>query len=225
MYSSVGADRPELEVTYLHGSESFRRIFRPREFEKVCVLAFLEDFNSDDAAAISLLDAGVESMVRAGIGGFVFDLSQFSRHADPEEGLGHLVRCMQPVLRNGAPVNWVHGSRFVQEWQRLHLLGVPPDNFETEREAVEEIQAALKAARIRTDLAQQILSSGVSIQHIATRAGLFESDVRRIVERLEKPSDRVVLLISSTLDSLRMQRSSPSDAGAIAPPSPDQCED
>ena len=105
-------------------------------------------------------------------------------------------------------LNWLRGSPFVQEWKRLKLLGVPPDNFETEQEAIEGIHTVLKAARIRTDLAQRVVNSGVSIQHIANVAGLFESDVRRITEGLEQPSDRVALLISSTLDSMSRQKSS-----------------
>jgi len=190
------------------GDESFRRRFHPRTFGDVCVLALPENFNQGDSEALSLLNAGVESMLRAGIGGFVFDLTQLSRRADLEESLEYLVRCMGPVLRSGAVLNWLHGSRFVQEWKRLRLLGAPPDNFETEREAIEEIQIVLKAARIRTDLAQRVLNSGMSIKDIANVAGLFESDVRRIAEGRDEPSDRVALLIASTLDSLRMKKSS-----------------
>lgn len=192
-----------------HRSESFRRGFHPREFENVCVLAFAADFDPGDSDAVSLLNAGIESMVHAGIGGFVFDVAQFSRRADPEESLGHLVQCMVLVLRSGAVLNWLHGSRFVQEWKRSKIMGLPPENFETEQEAVEELQTVLKAARIRTDLAQRVLDSGLSIKDIANAAGLFESDVRRIAEGLQEPSDRVALLISSTLDSLKTQISSP----------------
>jgi hypothetical protein len=205
-------------VTNTHGSELFQRTFRPREIENVCVLVFAEDFDPDADAV--LLSAGVESMVRAGIAAFVFDLTQLSRHADLEQGLGHLVRCMQPVLANGAFLNWLRGSRFVQEWKHLRLLGMPPDNFETEREAVEEIQTALQAARIRGDLSQRMVNSGVSFLDIANAAGLFENDVRRIAEGLETPSDRVVVQISSTLDSLRMQKSSPNKAAGVPAPTP-----
>ena len=67
----------------------------------------------------------------------------------------------------------------------------------------------MKAARIRTDLAQRVLDSGLSIKDIANAAGLFESDVRRIAEGLQEPADRVALLISSALDSLKTQTSSP----------------
>jgi hypothetical protein len=190
-----------------HVGETFRRNFRVREFEKVCVLHLAEDFNPDDSDALSLLSAGVESMVRAGVRGFVFDLTEFSHRVDLEESLGHLVRCMVPVTRNRGVLNWLRGSIFVQEWNVLKLLGVPPDNFEIEREAVEGLQTVLKAAHIRTDLAHRIVNSGVSIKHIAKVAGLFESDVRRIAEGLEEPADRVALLISSTLDSLSMQKS------------------
>jgi hypothetical protein len=205
-------------VTNTHGFELFKRTFRPREIENVCVLVFAEDFDPDADAL--LLSAGVESMVRAGIAGFVFDLTQFSRHADLEQGLGHLVRCMRPVLANGAVLNWLRGSRFVQEWKHLRLLGMPPDNFETEREAVEEIQTASQAARVRGDLSQRMVNSGVSFLDIANASGLFESDVRRIAEGLETPSDRVVVQISSTLDSLRMQKSSPNKAAGVPAPSP-----
>jgi hypothetical protein len=71
--------------------ESFRRRFRAREFESVCVLTFPEDFNPGTSDALSLWNAGVESAVRGGIAGFVFDLTEFSRHVDVEERLGHLV--------------------------------------------------------------------------------------------------------------------------------------
>lgn len=59
-------------MTSAHDSELFKRTFRPQKIENVCVLAFVEDFNPDDADALSLLNDGVESMVRAGTGGFVF---------------------------------------------------------------------------------------------------------------------------------------------------------
>jgi len=196
------------------GSESFSRRFRPREFQNVCVLALTEDFNSSDSGELSLLNAGVESMVRAGIGGFVFDLTRFSWAADREQGLRHLVRCMVAVIKSGARLNWLHGARFVQEWKRSGLLGIPPDNFETEGEAVEAIQTALKAARIRTDLAQRIVDSGVSMRDIANLTGLFESVVRRIAEGRDAPSDSVTLLISSTLDSLSIPKSSTMPEGA-----------
>jgi hypothetical protein len=155
-------------------------------------------------------------MVGAGIRGFVLDLTRFSRHPDLEESLGHVVRFMLPVLRSGSPGNWLHGSPLVQEWKRLRLLGVPPDNFETEQEAVEAIQTALKAVRIRADLARRILKSGVSLKYIANAAGLFESDVRRIAEGLEEPSDRIAILISSTLESLSLEKSSTTKPKATA---------
>jgi hypothetical protein len=136
------------------------------------VLHLAEDFNPDDSDAVSLLSAGVESMVRAGVRGFVFDLTEFSHRVDLEESLGHLVRCMVPVTRNRGVLNWLRGSIFVQEWNVLKLLGVPPDNFEIEREAVEGLQTVLNAAHIRTDLAHRIVNSGVSIKHIAKVAGL-----------------------------------------------------
>ena len=56
-----------------HGSDSFERSFHPRTFANVCVLAFPRDFHSSDSEALSVLNTGVESMVRAGIEGFVFD--------------------------------------------------------------------------------------------------------------------------------------------------------
>ena len=143
-----------------HVSETFRRDFRLREFENVCVLHLAEDFNPDNSDAVSVLSAGVESMLRAGVRGFVFDLTQFSHRVDLEESLGHVVQSMVPVIRNGGVLNWLRGSIFVQEWRVLKLLGLPPDNFETEREAVEGLQAVLKAAEIRTDLAHRIVNSG-----------------------------------------------------------------
>ncbi len=199
-----------------HVSETFRRDFRLREFENVCVLHLAEDFNPDNSDAVSVLSAGVESMLRAGVRGFVFDLTQFSHRVDLEESLGHVVQSMVPVIRNGGVLNWLRGSIFVQEWRVLKLLGLPPDNFETEREAVEGLQAVLKAAEIRTDLAHRIVNSGVSIKHIAKVAGLFESDGRRIAEGVEEPSDRVALLISSTLDSLSIQKRSATEPTGAA---------
>jgi len=191
-----------------HASEAFRRSFRPREFENVCVLSFAEAVDPNDSEALALLNAGVESMVRAGIAGFVFDLTRFSRHRDLEESLGQVLRFMHTVHRSRCPLNWLYGSRLVQEWKRLKLLGLPPENFETEREAVEGIQTVLMAARIRAGLAQRVVNSGLSLRHIANVAGLFESDVRKIAEGLQKPSDRIALLISSTLDSLSLEKSS-----------------
>jgi hypothetical protein len=178
----------------------------------VCVLVIPGDF-IPSGSALSVLEAEVDAMLRAGIGGFVFDLTEFSRHSDLEERLGHLVPCMLSVVSRGGVLNWLHGSGFVQEWKRLEIFGVPPDNFETEREAVEEIQIALNAARIRPDLAQRVLNSGVSIKDVANVAGLFETDVRRIVEGREQPSDRIVLLIASTVDSLQSKKRSTREPG------------
>ena len=101
---------------------------------------------------------------------------------------------------------WLHAARFVEEWTRLKLLGVPPENFENEREAIERLQTVLKAARVRVDLARRVGNSGVSLPQIANVAVLIESDVRRIAEGLQEPSDRVALLIWSTLDSLSGER-------------------
>ena len=70
------------------------------------------------------------------------------------------------------------------------------------------MQTGLKAAHVRAVLAQQVVNSGVSIREIANLTGLVESDVRRIAEGRETPSDRVTLLIASTLDSLRIPKSS-----------------
>jgi hypothetical protein len=186
-----------------HTNERFEERFHPRRLENVCILAFSDDFKSDD---LSLLNTGVESMIGAGISGFSFELTQFYRFGDFEEGLGHLVWCIPLVYRTGAVLNWLHGGRFVQEWRRLKLLGIPPENFETEREAVEGLRAVLNAARIRTDLVQRLANCGVSAAQVADIAGLFESDVRRIAAGQEEPSDTVALLLSSALDSLSMKR-------------------
>src|SRR5262249_7405434 len=116
--------------------------------------------------------------------------------------LGHLVRFMPLVSRSGALLNWLYGERFVREWKRLKLLGIPPENFETEGEAVEALQTSLKATRIRADLVRRLTNCGFSIVQIANVAGLFENDVRRIATSQEEPSDIVAVLISSALDSL-----------------------
>jgi hypothetical protein len=185
-------------------TERFEQRFHPRELDDVCILTFGDDFTSD---ALPLLNTGVELLGRAGIGGFVFELTQFCRTSDFEDGLGHLVRCIPLVYRTGGILNWLHGGRFVQEWRRLKLLGIPPENFETEREAVERLRIVLKAARIRTDLVQRLANCGMSAAQIANIAGLFETDVRRIVAGQEEPSDSVALLLSTALDSLSMQKS------------------
>jgi len=199
---------PKMTDAIDHTSETFRRRFHPHAFENVCVLAFPEHFTPDDSEALSLFRAGVESLVRAGVGGFVFDVNEFSRRADLREALEHVIGCMQPVLMSRRRINWLHGSPLIEEWKRSTIFSPPPDNFETEREAVGEMQTVLKAARVRIDLAQRIVNSGVSIRQIANLAGLFEGDVRRIAEGLEQPSDAVALLISSTLDALSTQKTS-----------------
>jgi hypothetical protein len=189
-------------------SETFKRYFRVREFENVGVLRFAADFDPDQPEALRLFTTGIESMTRAGVRGFVLDLAQFSQRPNLEESLGHTVRCMPPVLECGGVLNWLHGSRLAAEWKRLRIIGVPPDNFESEHEAVEALRTILKAAHLRIDLAHRIASSGVSIRHVANLAGLFEDDVRRIVEGLDEPSDNVVLQLASTLDSLRRPKDS-----------------
>ena len=137
--------------------------------------------------------------------GFVFDLNRFSQH-DLKGGFEWVVSCLPCVPRNGGVFTWLDAARFVEEWTRLKLLGVPPENFENEREAIERLQTVIKAARVRVDLARRLGNSGVSLRQIANVAGLIESDVRRIAEGLQEPSDRVALLIWSTLDSLSGER-------------------
>jgi hypothetical protein len=134
--------------------------------------------------------------------GFVFDLTGFSRRSDLERSLGCLVQCMVTIFRGRGVLNWLRGSRFVGEWRRLKLFGMPPDNYETEQEAVAALRTTLRAEEIRTGLAQRLSKSAVSVKEIASLTGLMESDVRRIAERLEEPSDAVALQISSALDAL-----------------------
>jgi hypothetical protein len=109
---------------------------------------------------------------------------------------------MTTIFRGRGVLNWLRGSRFVGEWRRLKLFGMPPDNYETEQEAVAALRTTLRAAEVRTGLAQRLSKSAVSVKEIASLTGLIESDVRRIAEGLEEPSDAVALRISSALDAL-----------------------
>jgi hypothetical protein len=136
--------------------DTFKRRFLLGEFGNVCVLHLAEDFSPDDSDALCVFNAGVDSLVRAGIRGFVFDLTHFSHRADVDESLGDLVRLMVPVIRNHGVLNWLHGAMFVREWKTLNLLGLPPENFETQQEAVEGLQMVLQAAHVRTHLAHTI---------------------------------------------------------------------
>lgn len=180
-------------------NEAFEQRCRPRQFDEVCVLAFDDDCSTDELSWFSI---GVDSKVRAGIRGFVFELVQFNRHGPLEAGLGHLVQFMPLVYIRGGLLTWLHGERFVEEWKRLKLLGIPPENFETEGEAVDALKTALKARRIRADLRRRLTNCGLSVAQIAKAAGLFENDVRRIATGQQEPSDAVAVLISSALDSL-----------------------
>ena len=182
--------------------EPFRARLQPRIFENVCVLAMPEDF---DVADLPSLSTGAESMVAGGIRGFVLELNGLYRLPSLEEGLGLLVRCIPVVYQKGGILNWLHGARFAQEWRRLELLGIPPENFETEREAIDALKTALKAARIRMALVERLANCGVSATRIAGVAGLFEADVRRIAAGLQEPSDDIALLIWSAIDSLSLQ--------------------
>jgi hypothetical protein len=182
-------------------SQLFESRFRPREFRNVAILLFPEDITADDE---SVFRTGLESMVSAGIRGFTWDLCQFGRHRTAEEALGHLVPYLVAAASNArGAVNWLHGARFVQEWRRLKLLGIPPENFETEAETLEAWRGKLEAACVRTDLAKRLGDCGLSASDIANRAGLFESDVRRIAAGEYEPSDVIVLRISSVLDAFR----------------------
>lgn len=184
-------------------SERFEQAYHPRDFEEVCVLALDDEHGTDELLCLSV---GIDSKVRAGIRGFVFELIQFNRHTPLEAGLGHLVQLMLAIYKRGALLNWAHGERFVAEWKRLKLLGIPPENFETEGEAVDALNTALNARRIRADLPRRLTNCGVSFADIANAAGLFENDVRRIAAGQQEPSDAVALLISSALDSRRDAR-------------------
>jgi hypothetical protein len=159
---------------------------------------------------VSWFSVGADARVRAGVRGFVFELVQFSRKRPLEEGLVHLVRFTPLVYRSGGILNWLHGERFVRQWKRHRFIGFPPDNFETEAEAVGALKAVLRARRIRASLRQRLTNCGLSLNQIAIAVGLFEHDVRRIVTGQQEPSDAVTLLISSTLDSLTAERGSPS---------------
>jgi hypothetical protein len=94
---------------------------------------------------LSWFSLGVDSRVRAGICGFVFELVQFNRNGRLEAGLGHLVQFMVPIYNRGGFLNWLHGKRFVEEWNRLSL-GIPPENFETEAEAVDAFEHGAQGA-------------------------------------------------------------------------------
>jgi hypothetical protein len=184
-------------------TDAFEQRCRPRDFDEVCVLAFNDDCSTDD---VSWFSVGVDSRVRAGVRGFVFELVQFSRRRSLEVGLGHLIHFMVPTYRVGGVLNWLHGERFVAEWKRLRLLGIPPQNFETEAAAIDALKSAFQAERIRADLPRRLTNCGLSFARIANAAGLFEIDVRRIASGQQKPSNGVALLISSTLDSFTSER-------------------
>jgi hypothetical protein len=179
-------------------NEAFEQRCHPRQFEEVCVLALDDDCSTNE---LSWFSVGVDSKVRAGTRGFVFELGQFNRHR-PLEALGQLVKFMLPVYKGGGLLNWLHGQRFVEEWNRRRFLGIPPENFETEDEAVETLKTMLKARRIRADLGRRLINCGLSLTQIANEAGLFEHVVRRIAAGQQEPSDAVALMISSALDSL-----------------------
>jgi hypothetical protein len=180
-------------------NEAFEHWCRPRDFEEVCVLTLADDCRTDE---ISWFSVGVDAKVRAGICGFVFELVQFSRRRPLEAGLDDLVRFMLLTYKRGGFLNWLHGERFVREWMRQRIMSSPPENFQTEGEAVSALTTVLEARRIRAELPRRLTNCGLSLVQIANAAGLFEKDVRRFATGQEEPSDAVALLISSTLDSL-----------------------
>jgi hypothetical protein len=188
-------------------NETFEHRCRPRDFDEVCVLAFDDDCSTDE---VSWFSVGADSKVRAGVRGFVFELVQFNRKRPLEEGLVHLIRFTPLIHRRGGILNWLHGERFVRQWKRHKFIGFPPENFETEAEAVGALKAVLRARRIRAGLRQRLTTCGLSLNQIAIAVGLFEHDVCRIATGQQEPSDAVTLLISSTLDSLTAGRGSPS---------------
>jgi hypothetical protein len=181
-------------------SQLFESRFCAREFGNVAILLFPEDIRLDEA---SMFGDGIESMVGAGIRGFIWDLCRFGRHRAAEEAVGHLAGYLAAAYKARGAVSWLHGSRFVQQWRRLKLLGGPPENFETEAEALEAWRTILEAARARTELMTRLAACGLSANDIANRAGLFESDLRRIAAGEHEPSDAVVLRISAVLNALR----------------------
>src|SRR5215470_905743 len=93
--------------------EVFERSCRPRNFDEVCVLTLDDDCAAGDLA---WFNAGVDSKVRAGILGFVFELNQFHLRESDEHGVGQMVRFMLPVMRGRASLYWLHGARFVEAW-------------------------------------------------------------------------------------------------------------
>lgn len=163
-------------------NEAFEQRCRPRQFGEVCVLALDDDGSTDD---LSWFSVGVDSKVRAGTRGFVLDLDQFSRQRPLKAGLGHLGHFEILVFRidgfqRDGYLNWLHGQRFVDEWNRGTFLGLRPENFETEGEAVDALKTKFKARRIRADLGRRLTTCGLSFTQVANAAGLIEGDVRRI---------------------------------------------
>jgi hypothetical protein len=162
------------------------------------VLTFHDDLGPAD---VPLLAACVELMMAEGIAGFVFDLTGFRSASDPTTGLSYLGLCLPVIGVRGGVLNWLRGSRFVDEWKRLHLLGVPPENFESEEEAVEGLRTILESQRLRKILPSR-LGPGVSLRKVAAVAGVFESDVRKVADGRHDVSDAVVLKIASALGSM-----------------------
>ena len=182
--------------------EAFRRRFGSREFKNVAILDFGEWFDPDD---LKVLSAGVTLMVGARTPGFVFELSQFCHRGDLEHRLEHVVQCMVVVYRSRGSLNWLHGAPFVEEWRRLKLLGIPPSSFETETEAIEDLQNLLE----ESDVVERLTRSSLSARKIANQAGLFEEDVHRIAAGRQRASPKVLRLITSALESLEPSKKPP----------------
>jgi hypothetical protein len=108
---------------------SFVASFQPQTSDGVTILKIRR------LGDLDVLLKGVKRLIDAGSRGFVFDLYDFECN---NLSAGLLMQCWIQIGRQGGAVNWLQAGPWIQQIKISR-----PNNFETESEAVRDVQATL----------------------------------------------------------------------------------
>lgn len=123
-------------------SQAFQRRFKVREVRNVTILTFDSWLSKDER---ELMRSGVESITKAGKRGFVCDFSKLDPQVNSSEHLGRLISYYNDLHSAGAKAFcFLHAERFIRKWKEARILGSPPENFDTEADAIEWVLETLR---------------------------------------------------------------------------------
>ena len=125
----------------LFSIEAFQQRFKVREVRNVTILTFDSWLSKDER---ELMRSGVESLTKAGRHGFV-RLQQTRPHIDCDDHLGRLISYYMDLGGAGAKAfSFLHDERFIRQWKEARIITGPPENFDTEAEAIESVLETLR---------------------------------------------------------------------------------